>query len=363
MCTKEGCSVKECCKQDIPLIWLKHDKNNINKPDIDPFISLNYESWLSNDENEWFCCDNQDRMVYVDLEHNKPGYTGYVGEKPRIIWNNIHNTINLLHNKKSIEYKILNKIISGFHALVNVLNYAHYYGVNKPNIMLYEQYINEKYLDNLYFNYVLFLRSFNKISKPILINYNFNTGNTSDDSFTNGLINYLSESQIIKDKCNQYNTFNEYNLFTNNNINLMNDFRNAFKSISKIIDCVECSKCKLHGKLTTLGIGTALKILFTKDKLTPDFLERNEIIAFINIFGKYSDALSFIKEMNNELNNRCITAEKELSDLLYDTQNIIIKWYNLFKNNKIFMAVALIFIYHFIRRRCCRVTINCCRKR
>jgi len=27
------------------------------------------------------------------------------------------------------------------------------------------------------------------------------------------------------------------------------------------MDCISCQKCKLHGKLQLLGIGTALKIL------------------------------------------------------------------------------------------------------
>lgn len=32
---------------------------------------------------------------------------------------------------------------------------------------------------------------------------------------------------------------------------------------SAIMDCVGCEKCRLWGKLQILGLGTALKILFT----------------------------------------------------------------------------------------------------
>lgn len=34
---------------------------------------------------------------------------------------------------------------------------------------------------------------------------------------------------------------------------------------SAIIDCVGCEKCRLWGKLQVLGMGTALKILFSVD--------------------------------------------------------------------------------------------------
>jgi hypothetical protein len=35
--------------------------------------------------------------------------------------------------------------------------------------------------------------------------------------------------------------------------------------ISAIMDCVGCEKCRLWGKLQVLGLGTALKILFSVD--------------------------------------------------------------------------------------------------
>jgi len=35
----------------------------------------------------------------------------------------------------------------------------------------------------------------------------------------------------------------------------------VFHNISAVMDCISCQKCKLHGKLQLLGIGTALKIL------------------------------------------------------------------------------------------------------
>jgi hypothetical protein len=42
------------------------------------------------------------------------------------------------------------------------------------------------------------------------------------------------------------------------------EFRDHFRNITSIMDCVSCEKCKLWGKLQTTGLGTALKILFSE---------------------------------------------------------------------------------------------------
>jgi ERO1-like protein alpha len=38
-----------------------------------------------------------------------------------------------------------------------------------------------------------------------------------------------------------------------------------FVVCSALMDCVGCEKCRLWGKLQVLGLGTALKILFSDD--------------------------------------------------------------------------------------------------
>jgi hypothetical protein len=51
------------------------------------------------------------------------------------------------------------------------------------------------------------------------------------------------------------------------NEELKEEFKNHFRNVSKIMDCVECEKCRLWGKIQVSGIGTALKILFSFDPL------------------------------------------------------------------------------------------------
>lgn len=43
---------------------------------------------------------------------------------------------------------------------------------------------------------------------------------------------------------------------------LKEEFKQHFRNVSRIMDCVGCDKCRLWGGLQVSGLGTALKFLF-----------------------------------------------------------------------------------------------------
>lgn len=47
---------------------------------------------------------------------------------------------------------------------------------------------------------------------------------------------------------------------------LKEEFKQHFRNVSRIMDCVGCDKCRLWGKVQTTGLGTALKVLFELDE-------------------------------------------------------------------------------------------------
>lgn len=79
---------------------------------------------------------------------------------------------------------------------------------------------------------------------------------------------------------------------------IVKEFRQRFTRVSMIMDCIICEKCRLWGKIQTLGIGTALKILFAlespkrwrKLKLRP-----SEITALFNTFSRISESLDGLR--------------------------------------------------------------------
>lgn len=126
-------------------------------------------------------------------------------------------------------------------------------------------------LENIYFAYALGLRALAKIS-PYLESYDFCTGDMSNQNMTKASLGYSSDyvscqtlvDKVLKEAHSSPKTFDETLLFTSKNkVQLKREFKEHFRNVSRIMDCVSCEKCRLWGKLQTSGIGTALKILFS----------------------------------------------------------------------------------------------------
>jgi ERO1-like protein beta len=81
-------------------------------------------------------------------------------------------------------------------------------------------------------------------------------------------------------------------------IGLKDEFRDRFRNISRIMDCVGCDKCRLWGKVQTQGYGTALKVLFEFDENLPagvgqnPKIRRTELVALVNTLDRLGDSLS-----------------------------------------------------------------------
>ena len=93
---------------------------------------------------------------------------------------------------------------------------------------------------------------------------------------------------------------------------LKEQLQDHFQNITTIMDCVGCEKCKLWGKLQFLGVATALKILFASDDcfregLAPTQvlgalnLERNEVIALVNLLTKLAHSVEIYRTMAEQL--------------------------------------------------------------
>ena len=75
----------------------------------------------------------------------------------------------------------------------------------------------------------------------------------------------------------------------------------AFHNITKLLDCVGCEKCKLHGKLQILGLATSLKILFSLQQQEAGGklrLHRNEIIALVNMLYKVAESVETVRQLS-----------------------------------------------------------------
>ena len=76
------------------------------------------------------------------------------------------------------------------------------------------------------------------------------------------------------------------------------------RELMRIMNCVQCNKCRLHGKIATLGLSTALQILLGSRGEGGDVsrIHRVELAALMTSLGKMSSAVHYCQSMMEEEN-------------------------------------------------------------
>lgn len=120
---------------------------------------------------------------------------------------------------------------------------------------------------------------------------------------------------------------------------LERELQAAFRNVTAVMDCVGCEKCRVWGKLQLMGVATALKVLVAERKASeaiqaaaaahaaakknkaaegggsrprsaaasplppppPLVLERNEVVALVNLFERLSRSMNTVREMQARL--------------------------------------------------------------
>ncbi|KAK3066147.1 endoplasmic oxidoreductin-1, partial [Teratosphaeriaceae sp. CCFEE 6253] len=208
--------------------------------------------------------------------------------------------------EECLEKRVFYRVISGMHAAIST-HLCHDYlnqstGQWGPNLECYKERLHEhpERISNLYFNYALVLRSVGKL-RDYVQDYTFCTGDPEQDQLTKDMIKKLAGAIPAGPQI-----FDESVMFTDqtaDGISLKEDFRNRFRNVSRIMDCVGCDKCRLWGKIQTNGFGTALKVLFEfgngpEGDANP-LLRRTELVALINTLDKISSAMKALEHFRN----------------------------------------------------------------
>ncbi|KAI9793305.1 MAG: endoplasmic oxidoreductin-1 [Candelina submexicana] len=198
-----------------------------------------------------------------------------------------------------LEKRVFYRVISGMHASISshvcwdYLNQTT--GTWGPNLQCYEERLHSHpdRVSNLYFNYALVLRAVGKLRNH-LQKYTFCSGDIQQDLATKQKMLRLS-SQIPSGP----QIFDESLMFADPSVSgLKEDFRNRFRNVSRLMECVGCDKCRLWGKLQTAGYGAALKVLFDFDEFDDSKnmpLRRTELVALINTLDRISSSLGALE--------------------------------------------------------------------
>ena len=238
----------------------------------------------------------------------------------------------LEHEDECLEKRVFYRVVSGMHTSISThLCWEHLNqttGEWGPNLQCYKDRLHgfPDRVSNLYFNYALVLRAVTKLG-PYLKNYTFCSGDPMQDRLTKEKVQALTTQAGTAPQI-----FDESLMFVNGEgPSLKEDFRNRFRNVSRIMDCVGCDKCRLWGKLQTAGYGAALKVLFEFENNSDEIpvLKRTELVALFNTLARISSSLEAVNEFRTMVEANETEAESEghhhiLSDRVTKPHNVVV---------------------------------------
>ena len=74
--------------------------------------------------------------------------------------------------------------------------------------------------------------------------------------------------------------------------------------LMRIMNCVQCNKCRFHGKISTLGLSTALQLTIGDRELGDDVdvnqIHRVELAALVIALGKFTGSVDLCLDMQRQ---------------------------------------------------------------
>jgi ERO1-like protein alpha len=274
------------------------------------------EHWTNELDSSWTNEGENGNFHYVDLLSNPEKYTGY---KPKAgssrVWHEVH-AFNTFHSSSEkigvvghegeesakelasmpVEHRVFWKSVSGLHASISSHIAVNYLldkrkGVWGLDLNEFQRRLvdHPDRINNLHFVFLLELRAVAILGEFLLhTDHPLSTGHPSEDRQTIKLL-----QNMLKTKSQWPVSFEEETAFHGDpNHHLLEIFRTKMYNISRIMDCVGCQRCRLWGKLQMMGLGTALRILYSPDREEVlRGLHRSHIVALFNAVGRLSHSV------------------------------------------------------------------------
>jgi ERO1-like protein alpha len=247
---------------------------------------------------------------YYDTEEFPEGYTGYDGSE---VWNYIHKKICFDgYGYDGDHWKAdYNKAVSGLHSVVS----AQVTRGIQEKIDAGEEFTSEEVwrdpqvefgrrlsangetplaMENLYFAYMLFLSAIAKVKDKLLAEC---ASGMIDNKTASILQEFLSHPILSSsDVQGPSMKLQSHALQSTNDLW---EARMRSRELLRIMNCVQCNKCRLHGKVATMGLSTALQVHLgsTGNGGDPARIKRVELASLISTMYKFTQAVDFCQKM------------------------------------------------------------------
>jgi ERO1-like protein alpha len=316
-----GCNICECDKNEIPVAWKQEEEEAANR--VQPQSMKNgFKGWNDVTADQWTEMESEAKessLQYVNLRQFPETNTGFVFSGANV-WKAIYSENCFQGNidDMCLEQRLLLRLVSGLHSSIS-MHIAGFHSKDNvtgdwlSNQTVFEQRFRDypERIENLYFVYVFTLRALSRLA-PLLRSYEYKTGGSlEEDRKTQQLVREFLDNKLI---CTP--SFDESLLFRDANKALLKQqFKSYFLNISSLMDCLNCNKCRVWGKLQMLGLGTALKVLMSEPGQQPE-LQRNEIVALINFVRQLSTSVDLVDRFSASKKDEVEAASKRAAEEL-----------------------------------------------
>ena len=250
---------------------------------------------------------------YYDLEVFPEAYTGYDGSE---IWKFIHERICFNGYEYDDDHwkADFNKAVSGLHSMISAQVVRGIQeridtgeGFNKDEAWTepmkeFQRRLGPKgetplAIENLYFTYMLLLTAVSKARTRLL--RDAESGKFSADE-AQDLTAVLASPLLDNPSVGAASTkLHDHAVKDSDAVGALWEARMRSRELMRIMNCVQCNKCRLHGKVSVMGLSTALQILVGQTGEGGDMarIHRVELAALITTLHKFSRSIDFVQQM------------------------------------------------------------------
>jgi len=294
-CETQSCDLYPVDEEDVPSKILKVDTAE---------YGFELDGWV-----RW----DMPTEDYYDAVSNPEAYTAYDGS---LIWKFIHEKICFQKDLNTELWKLdFNRAVSGLHSSISahIVEGMVYADEDAPAVdgseldpmAEYKRRLsphgqNPDAIGNLYYGTMLLLCAVRE-ARGRLGAYDYGTDMMGSGD-VGELMEELLESPLLSDsslvaKIDQAQD-NLRDHVASNPMSLWKA-RLRTRDLLRIMNCVQCNVCRLHGKVGALGLSVAMSILLGDEGRGGDAgrLHRVEIAALVSTLGKFANAIQIVGEM------------------------------------------------------------------
>jgi Endoplasmic Reticulum Oxidoreductin 1 (ERO1) len=250
---------------------------------------------------------------YYDTQVFPESYTGYDGA---VVWRFIHSRICFDGYEYDDDHwkADFNKAVSGLHSMVSAqvvrgirekVTNGEPFGETEvwrdPHVEFARRLSpngeTPLAIENLYFAYMLILTAVAKARDRLLKD----CASGKIDGEAAAALRPVLEHPLLDNPsvAVAYRKLHDHAVKDSDSAGALWEARMRSRELLRIMNCVQCNKCRLHGKISVMGLSTALQVLVgrTGEGGDPTRVHRVELAALMTALHKFSTAIKFCEEM------------------------------------------------------------------